>query len=317
MSESARTSPHVGGQPTIADAPPHGDAEWAAQRARAPRSSSGAFWMRYVRRNVLAVLGAIVVGSFVLVGAVGPLLAPYDPLKQDIARTLEAPTPDHLLGTDDLGRDVLSRLVAGARVSLQVSVVSIAVATVIGLSVGLVCGYWRGWLDDIVMRVMDALHAFPTLILAIALVGALGPNLWNAMLAISIVALPRFARLVRGQVLSARELEYVQAARIAGANHSRIILRHILPNVLGILAVQAALTTAFAILTESNLSFLGLGVRPPTPSWGSMLRLGYPFIELAPWLAIAPGAFITVTVLGFSLLGDGVRDLLDPRLRRR
>jgi len=263
------------------------------------------------------MLGALVVAAFFLVGAIGPLVSPYDPLKQDIPHTLEGPSAAQPMGTADLGRDVLSRLVAGTRVSIQVSVISIALAVVVGLAVGLACGYWRGWLDDILMRLMDALYAFPTLILAIALVGALGRSLINAMLAISIVALPHFARLVRGQVLSVRELEYVQAARIAGARDLRIVVRHILPNVVGILAVQAALTTAFAILTESNLSFLGLGVRPPTPSWGSMLRLGYPFIELAPWLALVPGAVITMTVLGFSLLGDGIRDLLDPRLRRR
>ena len=269
-----------------------------------------------LRRHTLALIGAAIVAAFLLIGVLAPWISPYDPLQQDVANLLEPPSSAHLFGRDDLGRDVLSRLIAGARVSLQVSVVSIGLAVVAGLAVGLACGYWRGWVDDIVMRVMDALYAFPTLILAIALVGALGPSLTNAMLAISIVALPRFARLVRGQVLSVREREYVQAARVAGAHDLRIVTRHILPNVLGILAVQAALATAFAILTESNLSFLGLGVRPPTPSWGSMLRLGYPFIEMAPWLAISPGAVITLTVLGFSLLGDGIRDLLDPRLRR-
>jgi peptide/nickel transport system permease protein len=269
-----------------------------------------------LQRHGLALLGGLIVAGFVLVGAIGPLVSPYDPLAQDIPRTLEAPSLAHPLGTDDLGRDVLSRIVAGTRVSLQVSVISIGSAVLVGLAVGLACGYWRGWVDDILMRLMDALFAFPTLILAIALVGALGPSMTNAMLAISIVALPRFARLVRGQVLSVREREYVQAARVSGAHDVRIVIRHILPNVVGILVVQAALTTAFAILTESNLSFLGLGVRPPTPSWGSMLRLGYPFIELAPWLALAPGAVITITVLGFSLLGDGIRDALDPRLRR-
>ena len=269
-----------------------------------------------LRRHTLALIGAAIVTAFLLIGVLAPWISPYDPIQQDVANLLEPPSSAHLFGRDDLGRDVLSRLVAGARVSLQVSVISIGLAVLAGLAVGLACGYWRGWVDDIVMRVMDALYAFPTLILAIALVGALGPSLTNAMLAISIVALPRFARLVRGQVLSVREREYVQAARVAGAHDLRIVTRHILPNVLGILAVQAALATAFAILTESNLSFLGLGVRPPTPSWGSMLRLGYPFIEMAPWLAISPGAVITLTVLGFSLLGDGIRDLLDPRLRR-
>ncbi|MCC6175742.1 MAG: ABC transporter permease [Chloroflexi bacterium] len=273
--------------------------------------------LRFVQRNALACLGMLIVGLFFVVALLGTAIAPYDPLKPDVAHSLEAPSAAHLLGTDDLGRDVLSRLAAGTTVSLQVSLVSVGVATIVGLAVGLVCGYWGGWIDDIIMRLMDALYAFPTLILAIALVGALGPSLINAMLAISIVALPRFARLVRAQVLSVREREYIQAARVSGAGSTRILVRHICPNVISIVVIQAALTTAFAILTESNLSFLGLGVRPPTPSLGSMLRLGYPFIEMAPWLAITPGAVITLAVLGFSLLGDGIRDLLDPRLRNR
>jgi len=271
---------------------------------------------RRLRRHALGALGGAIVLMFVMVGLLAPWIAPHDPLQQDVGQLLQPPSLEHPLGRDDLGRDVLSRLVVGARASLQVSFVSIGLATVVGLAVGLVSGYWRGWLDDVLMRLMDAVYAFPTLILAIALVGALGPNLLNAMLAISVVAMPRFARLVRGQVLTVREREYVHAARVAGARDVRIVTRHILPNVLGVLAVQAALTTAFAILTESNLSFLGLGVRPPTPSWGGMLRLGYPFLEMAPWLALAPGAGITLAVLGFSLLGDGIRDFLDPRLRR-
>jgi peptide/nickel transport system permease protein len=284
----------------------------------APSKPSGApaRGMRLLRRRGLALLGALIVASFVLLGLFGPWISPYDPIRQDVARTLDPPSAAHPFGRDDLGRDVLSRLIAGAGVSLQVGGVSVALAAMAGLTVGLVCGYWRGWLDDVVMRLMDALYAFPTLILAIALVGALGPSLVNAMLAISIVAMPRFARLVRGQVLSVREREFVQAARVVGAGDARILVRHVLPSVLGVLAVQAALTTAFAILTESNLSFLGMGVRPPTPSWGSMLRLGYPFLELAPWLALAPGAAITLAVLGFSLLGDGIRDILDPRTSR-
>jgi ABC-type dipeptide/oligopeptide/nickel transport system permease subunit len=284
--------------------------------APARRAGALAGARRRVRRHALALLGATIVAGFMLVGLLAPWISPYDPLQQDVANLLEPPSPAHPLGRDDLGRDVLSRLIAGARVSLQVGVVSIALAVLVGLSAGLASGYWRGWLDDGLMRVMDALYAFPTLILAIALVGALGPSLVNAMLAISIVAMPRFARLVRGQVLSVREREFVQAARVIGAGDARILVRHVLPSVLGVLAVQAALATAFAIRTESNLSFLGMGVRPPTPSWGSMLRLGYPFLELAPWLALAPGAAITLAVLGFSLLGDGIRDILDPRTSR-
>lgn len=269
----------------------------------------------YIRRYPNAALGALIVGSFTLIGLLAPWINPHDPFLQDYEHLLEGPTRAHPFGTDDLGRDVLSRVISGARVSMQVSFGSIALAVVVGLTVGLLAGYRGGWFDDIIMRVMDALYAFPTLILAIALVGALGPSLFNATLAISIVAMPRFARLIRGEVLRVRERDYIQAAKLSGARDSRIILRHVLPNTVGIVAIQAALSTAFAILTEANLSFLGLGVLPPTPSWGSMLRLGYPFIDQAAWLAVVPGAFITVTVLGFSLLGDGMRDLLDPRLR--
>lgn len=261
------------------------------------------------------VLGAAMVIAFAAIGILAPWIVPYDPIKQDLGKALDPPSAANPLGRDDLGRDVLSRVILGAQVSLMVGLVSVGSAALVGLTIGLVAGYLRGWVDDVLMRVMDALYAFPTLILAIALVGALGPGLPNAMLAIAIVAMPRFARLIRGQVLSLREREFVQAARVIGSSTPRIIIRHVMPNVLGLLAVQAALTNAFAILTESNLSFLGMGVRPPTPSWGGMLRLGYPFIEVAPWLALAPGAVITLAILGFSLLGDGVRDLLDPRTR--
>jgi ABC-type dipeptide/oligopeptide/nickel transport system permease subunit len=269
-----------------------------------------------IRRRLLGLVGAGVVSVAILAGVLAPWIAPHDPLQQDIAHLLEGPSGAHLLGRDDLGRDVLSRLIAGAQVSLQVAIVSVMVALILGTIIGLASGYYSGWLDEAAMRLMDTIYAFPTLILAIALVAALGPNLVNSMVAISIVALPRFARLARGQVLSVREREFIQAARVAGAGDVRILARHILPNVLGVLAVQAALTVAFAILTESNLSFLGMSARPPTPTWGSMLRFGYPFLEVAPWLAIAPGAAITVVVLGFSLLGDGIRDWLDPKSRR-
>jgi peptide/nickel transport system permease protein len=269
-----------------------------------------------LRRRGLALVGAVLVGLAIVIGLVAPWIAPADPNQQDIDHLLEPPSGAHVLGTDELGRDVLSRLIFGAQVSLQVAIVSVTLALILGTLVGLVAGYRSGWLDELAMRVMDTIYAFPTLILAIALVATLGPNIADAMIAICIVALPRFARLIRGQVLSVRERDYVLAARVVGAHDTRIMARHVLPNVLGVLAVQGALTMAFAILTEANLSFLGLSARPPTPTWGSMLRFGYPLLETAPWLAIAPGALITVVVLGFSLLGDGIRDWLDPKTRR-
>jgi peptide/nickel transport system permease protein len=269
-----------------------------------------------LRRRALGLLGATIVGLAILTGLLAPWLAPADPLRQDVSHLMEPPSGAHLLGTDELGRDVLSRLIFGAQVSLEVGIISVGVAAVLGTALGLLTGYRLGWFDEISMRIMDALYAFPTLILAIALVAALGPNIVDAMIAIAVVSLPRFARLVRSQVLSVRERDFVQAARVVGAADRRILVWHILPNVLGVLAVQAALATAFAILTEANLSFLGLSARPPTPTWGSMLRSGYPLVETAPWLALAPGALITLVVLGFSLLGDGIRDWLDPRTRR-
>ena len=269
-----------------------------------------------LRRRALGLLGGGIVGLAILLGVLAPWLAPADPLRQDVAHLMEPPSRAHALGTDELGRDVLSRLIFGAQVSLEVGIISVGVAVVLGTGLGLLTGYRLGWLDEIAMRVMDALYAFPTLILAIALVAALGPNIVDAMIAIAVVSFPRFARLVRSQVLSVRERDFVQAARVVGAGDGRILVSHILPNVLGVIAVQGALTMAFAILTEANLSFLGLSARPPTPTWGSMLRSGYPLLETAPWLALAPGALITLVVLGFSLLGDGIRDWLDPRTRR-
>jgi peptide/nickel transport system permease protein len=269
-----------------------------------------------VRRRAPALVGAGLVGLASLMGVAAPWIAPADPNELDISHLLESPSAAHLLGTDELGRDELSRLIFGAQVSLQVAIVSVTLALILGTMVGLVAGYRSGWLDELMMRLMDTIYAFPTLMLAIALVATLGPNIADAMIAICVVALPRFARLIRGQVLGVRERDYILAARVLGAHDTRIMTRHVLPNVLGVLAVQGALTMAFAILTEANLSFLGLSARPPTPTWGSMLRFGYPLLETAPWLAVAPGAVITVVVLGFSLLGDGVRDWLDPKTRR-
>jgi peptide/nickel transport system permease protein len=225
------------------------------------------------------------------------------------------PDREHLLGSDELGRDILSRLVYGARVSLAVGVLSVGISLLIGVSLGLVAGYRGGWLDEVIMRLMDGLLAFPALVLALAITAALGPSLGNAMIAIGIVGIPGFARLVRGQVLSIRALEFVEAARAAGLSDRRIILRHVAPNVLAPIIVHASLRIAFAVLTEASLSFLGLGAQPPTPSWGSMLNAGREYLEMAPWLSVAPGAAIFITTLSFNFLGDGLRDALDPRLK--
>ena len=280
--------------------------------AAGPRAS--VFVARLLRGH-LAKVGAAVVLALVGVAILAPALAPYDPTEQALDRMLESPGRVHWLGTDDLGRDILSRLLHGARVSVGVGVVAVGLSLIIGVSLGLVAGYRGGWIDEALMRVMDGLLAFPALVLALAITAALGPSLRNAMLAIGIVGIPGFARLVRGQVLSLRAQEFVEAARAAGLGDARIVLRHIVPGTLAPIIVHASLRVAFAVLAEAGLSFLGLGTQPPTPSWGAMLNNGREYLEMAPWLAIAPGAAIFVTTLGFNFLGDGLRDAADPRLR--
>ncbi len=266
-------------------------------------------------RGHLAKVGLAVIVALVVAAALAPWLAPYDPTEQALDRMLQSPGRPYLLGTDDLGRDILSRLLYGARVSLLVGVLSVGISLVVGVSLGLVAGYRGGWVDEVTMRVMDGLLAFPALVLALAITAALGPSLRNAMIAIGVVGIPGFARLVRGQVLSLRAQEYVEAARAAGLGDGRIILRHILPGTLAPIIVHASLRVAFAVLAEAGLSFLGLGTQPPTPSWGAMLNVGREYLEMAPWLSVAPGAAIFVTTLSFNFLGDGLRDALDPRLR--
>jgi peptide/nickel transport system permease protein len=290
----------------------------AAPRA-APRyttqSGARAFWRR-LRKTRLASVGIAIVGLLVLCAALAPLISPYDPTRQRLLEALQGPSAAHLLGTDENGRDVLSRILYGARVSLLAGVFSVAIAVVLGVTSGLVSGYFSGWVDNVIMRAMDALLAFPTLVLALAITAALGPNLRNAMIAIGVVATPVFARLTRGQVLSIREREFVEAARTLGAGSGRIMIRHILPNVTAPLVVQASLSVAFAILAEATLSFLGLGVQPPEPSWGSMVSRGKDYLDQAPWLSFAPGGAILLAVMGFNFLGDAIRDALDPRLLR-
>ena len=264
----------------------------------------------------MLIIGGLISAVLSTAAVAAPGLAPYNAVKPDMASLLVVPSPRHWLGTDDLGRDQLTRLMFGGRISLAVGGIAMAVALVLGVAVGLVAGYAGRWVDHGAMLLMDVLSAFPTLVLAVVIVGVFGPGIVNATLAIGVVAIPRFARLVRSQVLVLREYEYVHAARAIGAPTARIIWRHLVPGVRGVMIVQATLTVSFAILTEASLSFLGLGVQPPTPTWGSMLRFGYPFLQTAPWLALVPGAAIAVAVLGFNLLGDGLRDALDPRLRR-
>jgi ABC-type dipeptide/oligopeptide/nickel transport system permease subunit len=254
-----------------------------------------------------------VIVLFIVVAIAAPWLAPFDPAQADFLSVRQAPSRQYLLGTDAVGRDVLSRVIFGARSSLIAGVISVVIALVFGVPLGLIAGYYRGFLDEAIMRFTDALLAFPFLILAVALAASLGPSLMNAMIAIGIATAPTFIRLTRGQVLSVQAEDYVQAAKALGTNDLRILVQHVLPNSLAPLLVQATLTIAQAIIAESSLSFLGLGVQPPTPSWGGMLNTARNFMSQAPWMAIYPGLSIYLTVLAFNLLGDGLRDAFDPR----
>lgn len=270
-----------------------------------------------LRRNPRVAIGGSLVVLLCLMALFAPLISPYDPVEVVPASSLEPPSAQHWFGTDDLGRDVLSRVIWGSRVSLSVGLISVTIGFVIGVSVGLVAGYAGGWFDLVAMRVIDALLAFPGLLLAIAITAALGPQIQNAMIAIGVVAIPGYTRLTRGQVLSVREREYVTAARTIGAPPPRIVLRHIFPNILNPLVVQATLATAFAILAEAALSFLGLGSQPPTPSWGFDINYSQRYLaNLKWWMSAGPGLAIFIAVFAFNFLGDALRDALDPRLRR-
>jgi peptide/nickel transport system permease protein len=275
-------------------------------------------WRRAVRRLVRrrgAMVGAAVVLFFVVVAVAAPLIAPYDPVATSWSAVRKPPYFEHWFGTDEIGRDVLSRVIFGARASLLAGVVSVCISLACGVPIGLISGYVGGLLDGLLMRITDALLACPFLILAIALAAFLGPSLTNAMIAIGISAMPAFIRLTRAQVLNAKVEDYVEAARAVGNPHRRIVLRHILPNILAPIMVQATLAIAAAIIAEASLSFLGLGQQPPAPSWGSMLNAAKNFLDQAPWMAMWPGAAIFSVVLAFNLLGDGLRDALDPRHR--
>ena len=276
------------------------------------RPARSPFWRKF-STNRGALLGAALILTFALAALLAPWLAPFDPLKTSFLAVRKAPSALNWLGTDELGRDLLSRLLWGARSSLLAGVVSVAIALLVGVPLGLVAGYFGGWLDAVVSRLVEALLSCPFLVLAIALGAFLGPSLGNAMIAIGLSAMPVFARLTRGQVLAIRHEDYLEGGRAIGLPDRWILWRYVLPNILSPLVVQATLTIAAAILAEASLSFLGLGQQPPMPSWGSMLNTAKNFMEQAPWMSIAPGVCIYLTVLGFNLLGDGLRDAFDPR----
>ncbi len=273
-----------------------------------------AVW-RQLKRNRLALAGLVIVLFFVAVAVLAPVIAPYDPLAQSIARSGEKPSAENLLGRDELGRDVLSRLIYGARISLTVGLITVVIGAGIGVPLGAVSGFFGGKTDMVIQRLIDIMLAFPAMLLAIVLVSTLGVNLENAMVAIGVVSIPTYARLVRGTTLVLRDIEYVQAARAIGLSNTAIIVRHIVPNLLSPLIVQSTLQVATAILWAAGLSFLGLGAQAPVPEWGAMLSSGRTFIRNAPHIVTFPGLAIMVTVLGLNLLGDGLRDALEPRMK--
>jgi peptide/nickel transport system permease protein len=285
------------------------------QLVRAPRLIPRPFRRPAILRSPLTVIGLLLVFVFALSALLAPYIAPYNPVDQILAQRLKPPSLAHWLGMDQLGRDILSRMLYGARISLVIGFTVVGTAGIFGTAVGLMAGYASGWLDEIVMRVTDIFFAFPPLILAMAVAGALGPSLTNAMFAIAFVTWPVYARLIRGQVLSLRQREFVEAARSIGASTPRILLRHLLPNTLAPLLVQASFDMGGAILSAAGLSFIGFGAQPPTPEWGVMISEGRQFIGTHPWLSLFPGLAILFTVAAFNLIGDGLRDALDPRLR--
>lgn len=261
-------------------------------------------------------VGFFIVCLAIAAAVLGPLLSPHDPSAQELARRLEGPSLTHPFGLDELGRDILARILSGARISLMVGIAVVSVSSTLGMLLGSIAGYFGGRIDDVISRVIDVLMAFPGILLAIALVAVLGPGLGNVVLALSVIGWVGYARLVRGQALRAREFEFVQAARALGAGSARIVLRHVLPTALPAVVVQATLGMAGAIIAEAALSFLGLGVQPPTPSWGTMLDAGRSHLFDAPHLTIFPGVAIALLVLGFNFLGDGLRDRVDPKMVR-
>jgi len=269
--------------------------------------------LRRVGRRSGARFAATVVGAFVLCAIVGPALVTQDPIAQDLAQRLQPPSAAHWLGTDEFGRDIFARLVHGTRISLAIGLVSVGVGALFGGLLGLVTGYFGGWVDLLGMRLTDLMLAFPSILLAVVIVAALGPSLTNAMVAVGIVSVPQYARLVRSSVLATRSAPFVEAARALGASESRVLFGTVLPQCVAPLLVQTSLGLATAILDAAGLSFLGLGAQPPTPEWGAMLGNGRDYVIHAPWILAAPGAAILLTVLGFNLLGDGLRDALDPR----
>ena len=286
----------------------------APTTATTERQSARRFGIPRKWRNPIGIIGAVIILLTVLVALCAPLLAPYSPSEQKAKRLLP-PSHAHLMGTDELGRDTLSRIIYGARVSLQVGIIAVLIALALGTLLGVITGYYGGRVDTIIMRFVDIMFAFPGLILAIVIAGLLGPSRRNAMIAIGIGYTPTFARVIRGSVLAVVSEPYLEAGRVIGARAGWLIRRYVLPNILAPVIVLTTIYLSTAILSEAALSFLGLGAQPPEPSWGGMLNIARTYMEISPWMAIFPGVAIMIVVLGFNFLGDGLRDILDPRLR--
>jgi len=272
--------------------------------------------LRRLRRRPMAVAGLAVASLFVLMALFAPLIAPYDPAATNFSAVLQGPSAAHIMGTDDLGRDVFSRVVFGARASLEAGVLATLLALIVAVPLGLMAGYYRGWWDPVISRVSDVMLAFPFLIVAVGMAAIFGPSLRNVVVALGVAAIPWVVRVTRGEALALREQEFVRAAVANGAGDRTVLSRHLLPNMAGTLLVQATVWIPQAIIGEAVLSFLGLGVQPPTPSWGSMLSAAQPFISIDAWLALWPGLAIFLATLSFNLLGDGLRDVLDPKTQR-
>jgi peptide/nickel transport system permease protein len=285
-----------------------GDAD-TRDRARARRQA-----LRTLR-NPLSLAGLLIIGALIVVALAAPIIAPYDPVKTDTLNRFQAPDPAHRFGTDQLGRDVFSRIIFGSHISLRIAILTAAIALSIGAPTGIISGYFRGRVDDVLMRITDMFMAFPRLILAMAIAAALKPTLENVVIAISLAAWPAYARLARSVALAVREENYIEAARGLGASQSRILIRHVLPGVTSPLVIQVSLDMGNILLTAAGLGFIGFGAQPPTPEWGIMISEGRHYITSHWWLSTFPGIAISLVVLGFNLLGDGIRDALDPRLR--
>ncbi|WP_243355946.1 nickel transporter permease [Bacillus litorisediminis] len=266
--------------------------------------------------NKMSLIGGFIIVIYLVMALLAPVIAPYDPYEIDLVNKLEAPSSEHIMGTDDKGRDIFSRILYGSQLSLSVGVVSVLIGAFFGIILGIVSGYYGKWIDTIIMRVIDVLLAFPGILLALAIVSALGPSLINVMVAVGVFSIPTFARIVRGSTLAAKKMEYIDAIKVLGASDAKIIFVHILPNILSPIIVQGTLRLATAILSAAGLSFLGMGAQPPSAEWGAMLSDGRDFLWTAPHIALFPGLAIAIIVLAFNLFGDGLRDALDPRMKQ-